>query len=241
MSPPLGPPVSQPTALRPSAVVLEGRTVRLLHLSPEHADQLFLLVGGNDETKAALWTYMMDGPWSDIETFRAAVTAKSMSTDPFFFAIQDSSSGRVVGQLSLMSIVPGQLRVEIGSVLYSPALQRSTGATEAVYLLLQYVFESLGYRRVEWKCNALNQASQSAAVRLGFTFEGVFRQHMVVKGRSRDTAWYSILQEEWEQKHIKESLELWLQESNFDLEGRQRKGLAEIRKELEHHTRHSDL
>ncbi|KAA8651067.1 hypothetical protein EYZ11_010219 [Aspergillus tanneri] len=231
---PLGPPVSQPTALRPSsAAVLEGRTVRLINLRPEHADHLFPLVGGNDATIASLWTYMLDGPWNDIEAFRSAVTAKSKLTDPCFFAIQDSSTGRVLGQLSLMNIVPEHLRVEIGSVLFSPALQRTTGATEAVYLLIQYAVEILGYRRVEWKCNALNQASQNAAVRLGFSFEGVFRQHMVLKGRSRDTAWYSILKEEWEQKNIKKALELWLREANFDAEGRQKKGLVEIRKELE--------
>ncbi|OGM40040.1 hypothetical protein ABOM_011472 [Aspergillus bombycis] len=236
MSQTLGLAVSRPAALRPSAVSLEGRTVLLVRLSPAHADQLFSLVGGDDETKARLWTYMMDGPWNTIEAFRDVVKAKSTSTDPFFFAIKDATTCRVVGQISLMSIVPEHLRVEIGSVLFSPDLQRSTGATEAVYLLVQYALQVLGYRRIEWKCNVFNQASRRAALRLGFTFEGIFRQHMVVKGRSRDTAWYSIVKEEWEGNHIRRSLELWLQETNFDVEGIQREALGEIRNKFKEGT-----
>lgn len=131
-----------------------------------------------------------------------------------------------------MSIVPEQLRLEIGWVLFSPALQRTTGATEASYLLLKYAFEELGYRRVEWKCNALNEGSRRAAERLGFVFEGVFRQHMVVKGRNRDTAWFSMLREEWDCRGVKEALEDWLAEDNFDESGAQRRSLEGIREGL---------
>ncbi|KAE8393155.1 acyl-CoA N-acyltransferase [Aspergillus alliaceus] len=130
-----------------------------------------------------------------------------------------------------MSIVPEHLRCEIGWVLFSPGLQRTTGATEAAFLLLWYVFEELGYRRVEWKCNNLNGGSKRAAVRLGFTFEGVFREHMVVKGENRDTAWFSLLRREWEGA-VREAFVGWLDGANFDEMGRQRRGLEAMRGEV---------
>ncbi|EAW11054.1 GNAT family N-acetyltransferase [Aspergillus clavatus NRRL 1] len=229
---PVGPVVLLPPAKRPSPVTLEGRTTTLIPLRPDHAEQLFPLVGVNDEAKAALWDYMSDGPFSDESSFQAAITAKSTSSDPFYFVVIDNrdttTKGQALGYISLMNIIPQHLSIEIGNVLFSPALQRTTCATEAVYLLLKYTIEVLGYRRVEWKCNALNAPSRRAALRLGFTFEGVFRQHMVIKGRSRDTAWFSLLREEWEDA-IKETMQAWLEESNFDQDGKQKKGLEGFR------------
>ncbi|KNG86628.1 GNAT family acetyltransferase [Aspergillus nomiae NRRL 13137] len=215
-------------------VQLQGRTIDLIHLSPSHAEALWPLVGGtSDPNKASTWTYLPEGPYpeADFDKFQASVTTKCSSTDPLFYAIVDKSQ-QVLGWITLMSIVPEQLRLEIGWVLFSPALQRTTGATEASYLLLKYAFEELGYRRVEWKCNALNEGSKRAAERLGFVFEGVFRQHMVVKGRNRDTAWFSMLKEEWDSRGVKEALEGWLAEENFDESGAQRRGLEGIKKEI---------
>jgi RimJ/RimL family protein N-acetyltransferase len=232
---PLGPVVTLPPAKLPSEHTLIGRTVAITKLNAGHAAHLFPLIGGNDETKTALWDYMPDGPFSDLETLQEAVTAKARSSDPFYFAVldlrqdgQNPVRGQAVGYLSLMNIVPQHLSVEIGNVLFSPTLQRTTVATEAFYLVLKYAIEELGYRRIEWKCNALNAPSRRAALRLGFTFEGIFRQHMVIKGRNRDTAWFSMLRDEWE-GGIKRAMEDWLQESNFDESGRQKKSLEELR------------
>ncbi|RHZ67326.1 GNAT family N-acetyltransferase [Aspergillus thermomutatus] len=232
---PLGPVVTLPPAKLPSEDTLIGHTVALTKLATSHAAQLFPLIGGDDERTIALWDYMSDGPFSNLETFQEAIKAKSTSSDPFYFAVIDLRSEgqtpterQAVGYLSLMNIVPQHLSIEVGNVLFSPTLQRTTVATEAFYLLLKYAFEDLGFRRIEWECNALNAPSRRAASRLGFTFEGTFRQHMVIKGRNRDTAWFSMLRDEWEQG-IKGAMEEWLQESNFDENGRQKKGLDELR------------
>ena len=179
---------------------------------------------------------MPDGPYRDLPTFQTAITTKSSSVDPFFYAIIDAcknspTSGNPIGYITLMSITPANLTLEIGNVMFSAALQRTTGATEAIYLLLKHAFEDLGYRRVEWKCNALNGPSRRAAVRLGFSYEGTFRQHMIVKGRSRDTAWFSVLRDEWD-GGIGKGLEKWLEEENFGEDGRQKRSLREMRDEV---------
>ncbi|KAF7116916.1 hypothetical protein CNMCM5793_005546 [Aspergillus hiratsukae] len=234
---PLGPIVTLPPAKLPSQCTLIGRTVALTKLNASHAAELFPLIGGDDEGKTALWDYMADGPFSNLETFQEAIAAKAESSDPFYFAVidirqegqnQNPAEGPAVGYLSLMNIVPQHLSIEIGNVLFSPTLQRTTVATEAFYLVLKYAIEDLGFRRIEWKCNALNAPSRRAALRLGFTFEGIFRQHMVIKGRNRDTAWFSMLRDEWE-GGIKGAMEDWLQESNFDESGRQKKSVEELR------------
>ena len=228
-----GPPVSLPPALLPSSTILHGRTIALDHLRPEHADDLFDCIGGNGPDRAWLWDYIPEGPYADRDAFRASITAKSSSVDPFFFAIIDntglkgSSAGRVVGYFSLMRITPDHLTLEIGNILFSPSLQRTTAATEAIYLLTQYAFNDLRYRRIEWKCNALNEPSRRAALRLGYTFEGIFRQHMIVKGRNRDTAWYSMLKDEWD-GWLGKAMEQWLDEGNFDADGKQKKKLEEF-------------
>jgi len=232
---PKGPLCSFTPALLPSAKILPGRTITLEKLEPKHADDLFDVTGGNDPSREALWDYMFDEPYSDIDTFKKSIASKSTSSDPFFYAIIDQRKtlptfGKAVGYLSLMRMIPSHLGIEIGNVMYSSALQRTTGATEAIYLLAQHSFYDLGYRRLEWKCHSLNEPSRRAALRLGFTFEGIFRQHMIVKGRSRDTAWFSILKDEWDAS-LKSSMEKWLDTGNFTEDGSQIKSLQDLRTE----------
>jgi RimJ/RimL family protein N-acetyltransferase len=176
---------------------------------------------GHDE----LWTYLFDGPYHDRAAFDTVTAQMAKSEDPLYYAILDKSSGLAVGRAALMRIEPAHRVIEVGSILYTPALQRTRGATEAMYLLARYIFEDLGYRRYEWKCNALNDPSRAAALRLGFSYEGIFRQHMIIKGENRDTAWYSMLDSEWPAR--KARLEAWLAPSNFDADGRQRTALSE--------------
>ena len=145
-----------------------------------------------------------------------------------FFAILDNPSGKAVGYASYMRIEPVHRVIEVGSILYTPRLQQTTLATEAMYLMARHVFEDLGYRRYEWKCNALNAPSRRAALRFGFTFEGIFRQHMIVKGRNRDTAWFSMLDSEWPVR--KANFERWLDPSNFGADGRQKVALSTLNK-----------
>ena len=170
---------------------------------------------------------MFEPPFPDKAAFRAHIERKSASEDPLFFAIIDTASGKAVGYETLMRIDTAHRVIEVGNILYGTPLQRTPGATEAQYLLMRYVFETLGYRRYEWKCNALNAPSRSAAERFGFSFEGIFRQHMIVRGRNRDTAWYSILDHEWSVQ--KAAFEAWLQPDNFDTDGRQRRKLSDFK------------
>ena len=156
---------------------------------------------------------------------------RARSEDPLFFAMLEKSSGDAVGYAAFMRIEPAHRVIEVGSILFTPRLQRTVGATEAMYLMARYVFEDLGYRRYEWKCNALNAPSRRAALRLGFTFEGIFRQHMIVKGRNRDTAWFSMLDSEWPKR--KAAFERWLDPANFDANGRQRVSLSALNREVE--------
>ncbi len=143
-----------------------------------------------------------------------------------FFAITDNASGTVVGQASYLRIDPGNRVIEVGNIIFTPALQHTVGATEAMFLMARHVFDDLGYRRYEWKCNALNQPSRRAALRLGFTFEGIFRQHMIVKGRNRDTAWFGMLDLEW--PRLRANFEQWLSPDNFDEAGRQKISLSQL-------------
>ena len=201
---------------------MEGRYVTLEPLKPEqHAYALFDAVSGHN----TLWDYLFDGPYHDRLVFRTALEKKAASADPLFFAIIDHESGDAAGWASLMRIEPTHRVIEVGNILLTPALQRTRGATESMYLLARYIFDELHYRRYEWKCNALNEPSRRAALRLGFVFEGVFRQHMIVKGRNRDTAWYSMLDADWPLRRA--AFERWLSPWNFDDSGRQRKSLGE--------------
>jgi RimJ/RimL family protein N-acetyltransferase len=169
---------------------------------------------------------MAYGPFKDRAVFGEWLAERAVSLDPYFYALVDPSSEKVLGQFALMEIRPAMRVIEIGNVLYSPALQRTVAATEAQYLAARYVFETLAYRRYEWKCNALNAPSMRAAERFGFTYEGIFRQHMIIKGRNRDTAWYSIIDSEW--PAVRAAFETWLKPENFDADGRQRVSLAEL-------------
>jgi RimJ/RimL family protein N-acetyltransferase len=209
----------------PTATLLEGRFIRLERLDPaRHGDQLFAALEGPG-ADPKLWDYLPYGPFPERTAFDAWLNKHAAASDPYFFSVVDRASGQVQGLLSLMSIVPAQGRIEIGHVTFGAPMQRSPKSTEAVFLLAKYSFE-LGYRRLEWKCNNSNARSRYAAERLGFSFEGVFRQHMVVKGHNRDTAWYSILDGEW--PAIAAGFEQWLADENQTPDG-QVKGLVECR------------
>ena len=204
----------------PQPATLAGRTVTLEPLDAEkHAAALWQAVQGRDE----VWAYLADGPYANEAELRHALAEKQASTSTRFFALITKADGCAKGYASYMRIEPAHGVIEVGNILLSPSLQRTTAATEAMYLMARHVFEDLGYRRYEWKCNALNEPSRRAALRLGFTFEGIFRQHMVIKGKNRDTAWFSMLDNEWPAR--KQAFETWLDPANFNSEGRQLRGL----------------
>ena len=222
---PVGAQVDTNPARRPERIVLAGRAISLVPLNAEaHADALFNGANGGDKDR--VWTYLFDGPYTDRAVFRANVEAKAKSEDPLFFAIVDNASGKPLGYQTFLRIEPLHRVIEVGNILYTPAMQRTIGATEAQYLFARYVFDELGYRRYEWKCNDLNAPSKRAAQRFGFSFEGVFRQHMIVKGRNRDTAWFSMLDSEWPAQRA--AYEQWLAPDNFDAAGRQKVSLLAL-------------
>ena len=201
----------------------EGRYVRLVPLSAEsHTADLWDGVQGHDE----VWDYLADGPYAAEADLAAAIEQKAAGTVAVFLAIVPKSSGRAEGYASYMRIDPANGVLEVGNILMAPTLQKTTAATEAMYLMARHVFEDLGYRRYEWKCNADNAPSRRAALRYGFTFEGIFRQHMIVKGQNRDTAWFSMLDSEWPARRA--AFEAWLDPANFDGQGRQRQTLTQI-------------
>jgi RimJ/RimL family protein N-acetyltransferase len=187
-----------------------------------HSEDLWQAVQGHDE----LWTWLPDGPYNSEADLRREVEQRQAASSALFLAIIPAETCEAAGWASYMRMEPAHGVIEVGSILYSPSLQRTVAATEAMYMMASHVFDHLGYRRYEWKCNALNLPSRRAAERLGFTFEGIFRQHMVVKGRSRDSAWYSMLDHEWPTR--KRAFEAWLEPANFDDEGKQRRSLNEI-------------
>ena len=221
---PIGSEVETHPARRPERKIYPGRFVTLEPLeAAKHAASLWEKIQGADH----IWDYMPDGPFEAKASFRRFVETKSASADPLFWAVVDNASGEAAGYATLMRIEPANRVIEVGNILMTPALQRTPGATEAMYLMARLVFDDLGYRRYEWKCNALNAPSRAAAARLGFTFEGVFRQHMIVKGRNRDTAWFSMLDTEW--RAVKQAFERWLSPDNFNSDGHQRRSLASFR------------
>jgi RimJ/RimL family protein N-acetyltransferase len=223
---PIGAEVPAHAAARPERRSLAGRFVRLEPLDAErHGAALWQETHGPGA--AAFWQYLFDEPFADAGSFREFLARKAASTDPLFYAIVDQASGRALGLETLMRIDPAHRCIEVGNILYGRSLQRTPGATEAQYLLMRYVFEDLGYRRYEWKCNALNAPSRRAALRFGFSFEGIFRKHMIVRGRNRDTAWYAMLDDEW--PAAKSAFELWLAPANFDPAGIQRQSLTALR------------
>ncbi|MEM7076317.1 MAG: GNAT family protein [Pseudomonadota bacterium] len=208
----------------PSRVTLTGRTVKVVPLSAEaHGSDLFDAFQ-KDETGAG-WTYMANGPYDTLDDFMTWLTGAEASPDPMFFAYLDAETGKAIGYGSLMRIDSPMAAIEIGNIRMSPLLQRTPMSTEAIHLKAQYVFD-LGYRRFEWKCDHLNAPSRSAADRLGFVYEGIFRKAMHYKGRSRDTAWYSITDDEW--PAIQEAQRTWLAADNFDSDGTQKQRLADL-------------
>jgi RimJ/RimL family protein N-acetyltransferase len=223
---PIGTVVDAHPAKRPERVTLRGRWITLAPLDA-HKHAVSLYDGSNgDAERERVWTYLFDGPYANLHDFRANLEAKAQSTDPLFFAVVDNASGRALGYQTFLRIDPPNRVIEVGNIMYTPAMQRTPGATEAQYLFAAHVFDKLGYRRYEWKCNNLNAPSKRAAQRFGFTFEGVFRQHMIVKGRNRDSAWFSMLDSEWPAR--KAAYQRWLSPENFDGQGRQKTALSEL-------------
>jgi RimJ/RimL family protein N-acetyltransferase len=223
---PIGPEVDPTPAKRPEAgLVLEGRHVRLVPVDPEaHLDALHAAAHGPGHE--ALWQYLGTEPFPDKAAFRGYLEKAAAASDPFMLAILDGETGEPVGHATYMRIEPAHRVIEVGNILYTPRLQRSPGASEAMYLMARHAFEEMGYRRYEWKCNDLNAPSRRAAHRYGFTYEGTFRQHMIVKGRSRDTAWYAMLDGDWPAR--RRAFELWLDPGNFGPDGQQKLALSAL-------------
>lgn len=213
----------------PARITLEGRFCRLEPLDAErHAAGLFEAYRSAADDRD--WTYMMAGPFHEPEAYRQYAETAASSIDPLHYAVIDRMQGKAVGTLALMRIDRNNGAIEVGHVAFSPLLRQKPAATEAQFLLMQYVFEQLHYRRYEWKCDSLNAPSRKAAERLGFRFEGIFRQAVVYRGRTRDTAWHSILDSEW--PLLKSAFLAWLRAQNFDAAGQQQQTLVEIRAAL---------
>lgn len=222
---PIGFPVSNWTPPpAPARSVLSGRFCRLEPLDAEaHGPSLYK--AHSMDPRSRNWTYLPYGPFDSFESYHAWLVRNSSGADPIFFAILDRVQNSAAGVASYMRINPEAGSIEVGGIHYSPLLQKRPAATEAMYLMMKHAFE-LGYRRYEWKCDALNAASRAAAQRLGFSFEGVFRQACVVKGHNRDTAWYSVIDSEW--RLLNSAFSRWPDPSNFDEQGKQRVSLSSL-------------
>lgn len=220
---PIGGSVNFQGATPPKRVMLAGRYCGLEPLSHRHAAKLFEAFQADTESRC--WTYLPNGPYAKFDDFEAYITSASQSEDPLFFAICDST-GTPLGYASLLRINPEAGSIEVGWINLSPALQGTRASTEAQFLLMRHVFQ-LGYRRFEWKCDSLNAPSRKAAERLGFTFEGIFRQATVYKSRNRDSAWYSVIDHEW--PALRKGFEAWLAPENFDDNGMQIAKLQDLR------------
>ena len=219
---PVGPPVDAAPAKWPERVTLKGRFGRVEPLSLQHVGALWRSV----ERRAELWPYVSAGPFLNERSFSDWIRFRIEAKDSASYAILDTAASPC-GVAALMEIRPAMRACEVGSIVYTPALQRTPLGTEAQYLLARYAFETLRYRRYEWKCNALNAPSRRAALRYGFSYEGILRAHMVIKGRNRDTAYFSMIESEWPSR--KAAFEAWLSPDNFDRAGRQKRRLEELR------------
>ena len=212
-------------AARPPRTAMDGRWCRIEPLEPgRHAAQLYRAFAEDPEGR--IWTYLPYGPFAAQSDFETWMAKACLGEDPLFHAILDRRDGQALGVASYLRIEPAIGVIEVGHINYAPRLQRTVIATEAMYLMMRRVFEELGYRRYEWKCDALNAPSRRAALRLGFTFEGIFRQATIYKGRNRDTAWYAIIDREW--PALSHAFETWLDPANFDDAGRQRASLTDL-------------
>ncbi|WP_439550072.1 GNAT family N-acetyltransferase [Falsiroseomonas sp.] len=219
---PTGPAVDPTPRPLPARIPHAGRAVTLEPLAVRHAAELW--DAAQADRSGDGWTYMGYGPFGDADAMRRHVAAFAAQHDPMAWAIRPHSSGAVSGWLTLMEIQPANAAIEIGHIWFSPRLQRTRAATEAMFLLMRHAMDDLGYRRLVWKCNALNAPSRAAAARLGFTEEGTLRAHLVVKGRRRDTAFYSILDDEWPDRRAR--IGAWLDDANWDHAGRPRASLS---------------
>jgi RimJ/RimL family protein N-acetyltransferase len=222
---PVGPLVDPlPTGAKPDLRPLHGRWMRLDPLSvAHHGLSLWRSIDGKDPD-GDLWTWMAYGPFADEAAFLVWLKDREASRDPWFYAFVNRSTGETSGMGAFMRLDAANGVIEIGHIWMSPALQRTRESTEAIYLMMRHCFDDLGVRRLEWKCDALNSFSRKAAERFGFTFEGIFRQHFIIKGRNRDTAWFAMLDNEWPKARA--GFEAWLSEANFDANGVQRVALS---------------
>ena len=208
----------------PAREPMEGRFCRLEPINlAVHAVDLFAANALDGEGRN--WTYLPYGPFQSLADYRAWIKAECLRDDPLFFAILESGTTKAIGVASYLRITPGSGSIEVGHINYSPLLSRTPAGTEAMALMMNHVF-AFGYRRYEWKCDALNAPSRVAAQRLGFSFEGVFRQATVYKGRNRDTAWYAVIDKEW--PALREAYGSWLSPNNFNKDGTQRRRLSEL-------------
>ncbi|MGE0224768.1 MAG: GNAT family N-acetyltransferase [Acetobacteraceae bacterium] len=223
MTLPIGPEVDATPRPLPARVPISGQHVVLEPLHPRHAPELWQAAQGADDS----WTYLGVGPFPTAAAMARHVADFAAQHDPMAWAVRPVATGVVSGWMALMDIQPKNASIELGSIWFSPRMQRTRAGTEAIYLLLRRAADDLGYRRLVWKCNALNAPSKQAAERLGFTYEGRHRKHMVVKGRQRDTDWYSITDDEWPSR--RDALLDWLDPANFAADGTARLGLAALR------------
>lgn len=218
-----------PTGQRPGRNQIEGNLVVLEPIDLDRHTEALYDVSHESAEARQLWKFLPDGPFEDSADLRALLKTILDAPDRVPYAIRDKAGGRAAGFATYLDIRPAHGAIEIGYIWFAPFLQRTPQSTEALYLMLAYAFDELGYRRMQWRCNALNERSKAAALRLGFIFEGVFHQHMVVKGHNRDTAWYSILDADW--PRLRDGFEQWLSPQNFDERGRQRKPLRDLRRQ----------
>ncbi len=208
----------------PAKTAMEGRYCDVVPLDAvSHAQSLYEAVC--EDAAGQYWTYLFSGPFRDFAEFQSWLFEKAGLQDPLFFTVLDKQSGQAIGMASFMRMDPAHGVIEVGNIYFSPMLQKTPMATEAMYLMMRRVFDELGYRRYEWKCDSCNAPSKKAAVRFGFTYEGLFRQAIMYKGRNRDTSWFSIIDKEWPAQKL--AFETWLGEENFDEKGIQRRSLAE--------------
>lgn len=225
---PLGEPVAFTGAAAPESSVLMGSYTVLRPLNPATDAERLYAMSHEPDGDPRIWTYLYEGPYASLEEYQRDLERFAATRDPLYFAA--TVGGHAEGVVSYLAIVPEHGSIEVGNIWFGRALQRTPAATEAIYLLAWNAFEELGYRRLEWKCNALHARSRRAAERLGFVYEGTFAQHRVVRGRNRDTAWFSITDARW--PAVRAALEAWLAPENFDADGRQRRSLSELRAQL---------
>ena len=223
MPPPLGPEIDATPRPLPPRTALRGKYVVLEPLHKRHAEELWRAAQGADDS----WAYLQSGPFPTVAAMTAYINDFASDQSRVAWAVRPVSTGAASGWLSLLNIEPKNASIELGNIWFAPVMQRTRAATEAMFLPLHHSADDLGYRRLVWKCNALNAPSKRAAERLGFAYEGQHRMHMVTRGRRRDTDWYSIIEDEWPSR--RDALLAWLAPENFAPDGTARRGLAEIR------------